>query len=175
VEWVGTEISVRNAPRDVLVRMAFDTGANRIALRGNLPLHEGKRLTLAENGIFFGRHLLARDCVAHNARCGLLVTSKTADPLYATLFTAYGVALLWCVKGIEHKSKLVYFLAATFFVGGLARIVSIAAVGLPHPFFVAMTALELVLPVIIAFMQFRVSRAAYARQGLPADAATRCG
>jgi len=85
-------------------------------------------------------------------------TMDSEDRFYATLFAAYGVALLWCVKGIERKSLFVYFLLATFFVAGLARVVSIVAVGLPDPFFLAMLILELVIPVVAALMQYRVSR-----------------
>jgi len=81
-------------------------------------------------------------------------TMDSEDRFYATLFAAYGVALLWCIRDIERKSKSVYFLAATFFVGGLARVVSILAVGAPNAFFRAMTVLELVIPV---FMQARIS------------------
>lgn len=84
-------------------------------------------------------------------------TMDSEDRFYATLFAAYGVALLWCVKNIERKSLFVYFLLATFFVAGLARVVSILAVGWPDPFFVAMLILELVIPVVAALMQFRIS------------------
>ncbi len=84
-------------------------------------------------------------------------TMDSEDRFYATLFAAYGVALLWCVKDIEQKSRFVYFLQATFFLGGLARIVSIAAVGLPDPFFVAMLILELVIPIVVALIQLRIS------------------
>ena len=84
-------------------------------------------------------------------------TMDSEDRFYGTLFGAYGVAVLWCVKDVEQKSGVVYFLLATFFVAGLARVVSIAAVGLPDPFFVAMLALELVIPIVVAFMQYRVS------------------
>ena len=96
-------------------------------------------------------------------------TMDSEDRFYATLFAAYGVALLWCIKDIERKSMVVYFLALTFFVGGLTRLVSIAAVGLPNTFFIAMTVLELLIPFFMAFMQLRISKTANAQQGAPAD------
>jgi Domain of unknown function (DUF4345) len=85
-------------------------------------------------------------------------TMDSEDRFYATLFAAYGLALLWCVSGIEAKSRVVYFLTATFFVGGLARLVSIAAIGPPNKFFIAMTMLELLLPLYMAFAQFRIAK-----------------
>jgi hypothetical protein len=84
-------------------------------------------------------------------------TMDSEDRFYATLFAAYGVALLWCTRDIERKSKYVYFLAATFFVGGLARVVSMLAVGLPNTFFITMTVLELLIPVFMAVLQSRIS------------------
>ncbi len=84
-------------------------------------------------------------------------TMDSEDRFYATLFLAYGAALLWCVKGVERKGVYVRLLALTFFVGGLARIVSIFTVGLPNAFFITMTVLELALPVVILFMNAHVS------------------
>ena len=91
-------------------------------------------------------------------------TMDSEDRFYATLFAAYGVALLWCIGDIERKSRCVYFLAATFFVGGLARVVSILAVGPPNAFFLAMTVFELVIPVFTVFMQARISSTASAQE-----------
>jgi uncharacterized protein DUF4345 len=102
-------------------------------------------------------------------------TMDSEDRFYATLFAAYGVALLWCIKDIERKSIVVYFLAATFFVGGLARLVSVAAVGLPNTFFIAMTVLELLIPLFMVFMQSRIAKAANAQQGAAADRKQRGG
>jgi hypothetical protein len=86
-------------------------------------------------------------------------TMDSEDRFYAVLFAAYGAAILWCVRDIERKSAVVYFLMATFFVGGLARLISIAAVGLPNTFFIAMTIVELVLPLLLAWMMKRVKEA----------------
>jgi hypothetical protein len=102
-------------------------------------------------------------------------TMDSEDRFYAALFAAYGVALIWCIKDIERKSMVVYFLAATFFVGGLARLVSVAAVGLPNTFFIAMTVLELLIPVFMAFMQSRIAKAANAQQDAAADRKQRGG
>lgn len=96
-------------------------------------------------------------------------TIDSEDRFYAMLFAAYGVVLLWCIKDIERKSMVVYFLAVTFFVGGLARLVSMAVVGLPNAFFIAMTALELIIPFLMAFMQWRISKSASSRSTVPAE------
>lgn len=85
-------------------------------------------------------------------------TMDSEDRIYATMFLAYGVGLLWCIRDIERKSSFVYFLALTFFVGGLARLVSMALVGPPNAFFIVMTLLELIIPVFMAFMQSRIAK-----------------
>ena len=48
------------------------------------------------------------------------------------------------------------FLLAAFFVGGLARLLSVWAVGPPNGFFVAMTVLELVIPIVAALVQSKI-------------------
>jgi len=57
----------------------------------------------------------------------------------------------------------VKLLALVFFAGGLARVVSMVLAGLPHPFFIAMTVLELVLPLVLLWLASRVSREARVR------------
>jgi hypothetical protein len=84
-------------------------------------------------------------------------TMDSEDRFFAVLFLAYGMVLLWCVRAVEGKAKPVYFLAGTLLAGGLARLVSIAAVGPPNDFFLAMTALELLLPIMMTWVQRRIS------------------
>jgi putative copper export protein len=85
-------------------------------------------------------------------------TMDSEDRFYAVLLAAYGAALLWCIQDVEKKSRYVHFLSATFFVGGVARLISFAAVGPPNEFFRAMTALELLIPVYMSLAQRRIAR-----------------
>jgi hypothetical protein len=84
-------------------------------------------------------------------------TMDSEDRFYAMMFLAYGAVVLSCVRDVEQKSKVVRLAALTLFVGGIARLVSMAAVGLPHPFFLAMTALELSVPAVLVVVQRRVA------------------
>jgi hypothetical protein len=88
-------------------------------------------------------------------------TMDSEDRFYATLFLAFGVAILWCAKDVERRSNVAYFLLGTFFVGGLARLVSIAAVGRPNALFMLLTGVELTLPLLLAWLQRQVTSRAH--------------
>jgi hypothetical protein len=83
-------------------------------------------------------------------------TMDSEDRFYAVMFLAYGVVMLWTLRDLERKLSVMRFLALVLFVGGLARIVSLIAVGLPHPFFIAMTIVELALPPVVLWLAKRV-------------------
>ena len=86
-------------------------------------------------------------------------TMDSEDRFYATLFLAFGTVLLWCIRHVERRANVVYFLMVTFFIGGLARLISMAIVGLPNNFFIVMTILELLLPLVYVYLQYRVTAA----------------
>ena len=87
-------------------------------------------------------------------------TMDSEDRFYGSIFVAYGVAVLWCVRDVEKKAEVVQFLAAALFLGGLARIVSWLTAGPPHAFFVAMIPVELLQPLLMVALANRVARAA---------------
>ena len=84
-------------------------------------------------------------------------TMDSEDRFYATQFLAYGAIALWCARDVARRGNVVRLLALVLFVGGIARLVSIAAVGPPNAFFLAMTGLELTLPALMILVQRRVS------------------
>jgi uncharacterized membrane protein YadS len=73
-------------------------------------------------------------------------TMDSEDRFYATLFTGFGATMTWCSFNLAARRHIFFALLATFFLGGIARIVSITAVGWPNALFVCLGSLELILP-----------------------------
>ena len=71
------------------------------------------------------------------------------DRFYASLFLGFGAAMVWTSRDLAMRRGLFFALLATFFVGGLARIISWLSVGPPSTLFIVLGALELLLPPIL--------------------------
>ena len=67
---------------------------------------------------------------------------------YAPFWGAYGLVLLHIARRLPATLGWVPPTAALFFTGGVGRAISYFAVGTPHPFFVLLMIIELVLPVL---------------------------
>ncbi|SHF80560.1 DUF4345 domain-containing protein [Streptoalloteichus hindustanus] len=79
---------------------------------------------------------------------------------FASLWLSLGVVVLWAVPRVEHATSAVRAVFAAFFLGGVARLVSLLAVGAPHALLVAFTIAELVFPPVIILWQNQVARSA---------------
>jgi hypothetical protein len=81
-----------------------------------------------------------------------LVYNATMDSehrFYTSLFVGFGAAMFWCSQDLHVRRGPFFALLAMFFLGGLARIVSLFAAGPPHMMFQILGAVELVLPIIL--------------------------
>ena len=78
-------------------------------------------------------------------------TMDSEDRFYATLFLGFGAAMFWCSQQLKERGGVFKALLFVFFLGGVARIISAAQVGLPNEFFQILWALELILPPILWF------------------------
>jgi hypothetical protein len=76
-------------------------------------------------------------------------TMDSEDRFYATLFLGFGLAHVWAAQDLARRSMAVLALQAVFFAGGLARIISLIAVGPPIALFVLLGALELLIPPLV--------------------------
>lgn len=67
----------------------------------------------------------------------------------AIFWASYGGVLIWFASRVERYLGVVPRVVAPLFVGGVARLLSIRSVGLPHWFFVVAMSLELVGPPVV--------------------------
>ena len=79
---------------------------------------------------------------------------------YGTTFALYGVLLLLAATNIRKYEAMLRCCLWCFFAGGVARLVSIAAMGLPSEAILGLIGLELMLPPIAALWLRRVAQAA---------------
>jgi len=86
-------------------------------------------------------------------------TMDNEDRFYATLFVGFGLAMIWASRDLDARRTLYLALMAVFFAGGVSRVISVLAVGWPHPLFVGLGAIELVLP-IVCWRVLEVTKAA---------------
>ncbi|GAB0105911.1 hypothetical protein JMUB6875_48930 [Nocardia sp. JMUB6875] len=64
------------------------------------------------------------------------------------LFGVYGALCVWAARDLDRHAGLIHLLMLVFFVGGLVRLLTVAYVGWPHWFYVAMIVVELATPLI---------------------------
>ncbi|MBG0566141.1 DUF4345 domain-containing protein [Actinoplanes aureus] len=76
---------------------------------------------------------------------------------FATMWFGLGLAILWIVPRVETAVQPLRAVTALVFLGGLTRVLAMVVDGMPHPMFVAFTALELIAPPILVLWQNRVS------------------
>jgi hypothetical protein len=76
-------------------------------------------------------------------------TMDSEDRFYATLFLGFGLAHVWAAQDLVQRGSVVLALQAVFFAGGVARIISLIAVGPPIALFVFLGVLELLIPPLV--------------------------
>lgn len=90
----------------------------------------------------------------------------------SVLAGATGVAFLWMIARVERHKALFTILTAGAFVGGLARLASMAQYGLPPNKAVIATGIEIIAPLIAIPLMWAVA-ADHARRAGDDDQATR--
>jgi Domain of unknown function (DUF4345) len=106
---------------------------------------------------------LAHMAIGPRAIIGAVAVNPTMageDRFFAGLLLCFGIALLWCARDVQRKRVYVNLLAVVFFVGGIGRLLGLLVDGAPHPFYLAMLALELALPPLMVLVAKQVAEPA---------------
>jgi len=68
---------------------------------------------------------------------------------YGVIFSLYGILLIACANDLAKYATILRLLLWVFFAGGIARLVSIAVVGMPPAAVVVLLITELVIPLLV--------------------------
>jgi Domain of unknown function (DUF4345) len=84
-------------------------------------------------------------------------TRDSQNRFYGAAFTVYGVLLLMCGTDLRRYASILRIVLAFFFLAGLARLISIVAVGMPSIPALLLLATELIGPPVLWVWQGRAS------------------
>lgn len=79
---------------------------------------------------------------------------------YAVLWMAYGGVALWVSRSIKERMRLLRWMLVIFWLGGIGRVISYFAVGAPHPLFILLMWIEVVLPIVLLALTYQSAKAA---------------
>jgi hypothetical protein len=79
---------------------------------------------------------------------------------YAVLWMAYGGVALWVSRAIQERMRLLRWMLVIFWLGGIGRVISYFAVGAPHPLFIVLMWIEVVLPIVLLALTYHGAKAA---------------
>jgi hypothetical protein len=79
---------------------------------------------------------------------------------YAAWYLGAGVLMLRSVGRVEAEGPTIRLVCVVFLIAAAARVLSIVALGAPHPLFVALMVIEFAIPVVIVPWQGAVARRA---------------
>lgn len=103
--------------------------------------------------VLFGASLVPREGV-------VTPDVDTEARFFAVWYAASGIGLLRAVPRIEVEQATVRLVGTAFFVAGCARLLSWTLVGRPHPQFLVLMVIEILLPVVIIPWQASIAKSA---------------
>ncbi|WP_418958210.1 DUF4345 domain-containing protein [Streptomyces tritici] len=112
---------------------------------------------------------LAHVALGNAALPGAAEAGPTVDSwgrFMGAAFAGYGLAWLWAARQRPIPAYAVRWLAAVFLLGGIGRLLSLAAEGRPHGFQIFLTVLELALPPLYFWLATAEERAPGSRSGI---------
>jgi hypothetical protein len=77
---------------------------------------------------------------------------------FAAWYVGAGVFLLGLARRPEHEGRAIRGVCAILVLAAIGRLLSMAAVGRPHAVFLALTVVELVIPIVIVPWQTAIAR-----------------
>jgi Domain of unknown function (DUF4345) len=100
---------------------------------------------------------LGADTLLGAAKIGSDATRDSQDRFYGAIFAVYGFLMFLFVTDLRRYGPALKTLLAVFFLGGVARLVSMIFTGLPSPYVIGLLATELAFPPLLWWWLNRAS------------------
>ncbi|MFF5205668.1 DUF4345 domain-containing protein [Streptosporangium sp. NPDC000396] len=133
--------------------MEVATVLSRRALQTAVVLLGLVVLGTAVNDIAFGPAALP-----DHAQTQVNATLDSNYRFFAGVWFALGIVMLTLARRVEHSGPALRAVCGAVFLGGLARVLSLAVAGPPHPLFAAFIGVELLTPLVLVVWQSRLAR-----------------
>ncbi len=89
---------------------------------------------------------------------GVEATVDNELRFFSIFWLAYGAFCFWVAKNIKDQSVFIPIIAMVFFLGGVGRLLSTLLVGPPASILIPAMILELVLPVVIYALYWKLNK-----------------
>lgn len=85
------------------------------------------------------------------------------EHFYGVIFAGYGMAYIWAARQAQIQTRLIRILAGLMLIGGVGRIISWVDQGRPHPMWIALGAVEFVVPALFFWLTAAADSASEAK------------
>ncbi len=87
-------------------------------------------------------------------------TIDSRERFYSAIFFGFGLAWIWAARRTPISSTAIRMLSAVFLLGGVGRLISLAALGSPHWLQIAEMVVEVLLPPVFFLLSAADEKAA---------------
>lgn len=87
-------------------------------------------------------------------------TIDSRERFYSAIFFGFGLAWIWAARQTPISSTVIRMLSAVFLLGGVGRLISLAALGSPHWLQIAEMVVEVLLPPVFFLVSAADEKAA---------------
>jgi Domain of unknown function (DUF4345) len=98
-------------------------------------------------------HVLKGSDITAGAGAAANASIDSQEAFHGAIFASYGAAWIWTANQPQMSGQLVGFLSGTMALGGVARLISMRRSGRPHPLWIALTGVELVVPAALVWLE----------------------
>ena len=98
------------------------------------------------------------ETVPESIKPAIYASMDSQNRYLSAVWLGYAVVIWWIIPNIEKHTQIFRIMMCAVFLGGLARVYSVFAIGEPKPLYFILIGLELTVPIVMVPWQVYVAR-----------------